>query len=238
VAEALLDSSWTHNITGTLTVQVIPEYLTIWEMVQPIQLTDEEDKFLWRWTTDQQYSASSSYKALFIRQSTLPGAKILRKIRAPPKCKFFGWLVLHDRRWTAHWRFRHNLQDQDVCALCDQDSETLDNLFVWCSYSREVWPRLLLQVGLQSQQVSATTETSFVDWWTISRKRLPKDNRKTFSTFVLLAIRLIRKERNGHVFDRKASMPWVLAESIHSQGRLWTVAGFLLSRDSSPLAGL
>ena len=69
------------------------------------------------------------------------GAKLLRRTRAPAKCKFFIWLVLHDRCWTAARRKRHGLQDDDACALCTQSSETVDHLLLTCPFSREVWFR-------------------------------------------------------------------------------------------------
>ena len=90
VAQGLLNSSWTQDIKGALTVQVILDYLNIWELVRPYQLLDGvNDVFLWRWTPDHQYSASSAYAKLFFGQTIVPGAKLLLKTRAPPKCKFF-----------------------------------------------------------------------------------------------------------------------------------------------------
>ena len=82
------------------------------------------DRFIWRWTVDEMCSASSAYRAFFIGMTSLRGAKELWKARAPPKCKFFFWLLLHDRLWTAARRKRRGLQDGDVCALCDQEQET------------------------------------------------------------------------------------------------------------------
>jgi len=70
---------------------------------------------------------------LFFEGSTaLLGAKELGKTKAPPKVKFFMWLVLHRRIWTANRRLRHGLQDSDDCNLCSQASETCDHLFVGC----------------------------------------------------------------------------------------------------------
>jgi len=46
---------------------------------------------------DRIFSTSSAYLAFFIGQHPIEGAKLLRKARAPAKCKFFIWLVLHDR---------------------------------------------------------------------------------------------------------------------------------------------
>jgi len=40
------------------------------------------------------FSTASAYRAFFIGQSSITGAKVLWKTRAPGKCKFFGWLYM------------------------------------------------------------------------------------------------------------------------------------------------
>jgi hypothetical protein len=73
----------------------------------------------------------------------MAGAKELWKVRAPPKLKFFVWLVLQDRCWTAQHRKRHKLQDHEF-ALCSQELESIYHLLLGFCYSREVWWCLLL----------------------------------------------------------------------------------------------
>jgi hypothetical protein len=42
---------------------------SIWERLQGLQLAQEqEDKFIWKWSSNQQYSASSAYKTFFLGQ--------------------------------------------------------------------------------------------------------------------------------------------------------------------------
>ncbi|KAF8694469.1 hypothetical protein HU200_038213 [Digitaria exilis] len=86
VYEALQGTAWVRDITGALTVQVILDYLCIWEMVQPMVLDPtSRDMPLWKWTTDNKYSAASAYRAFFLGQQAIPGAKILSKTSAPAK---------------------------------------------------------------------------------------------------------------------------------------------------------
>ena len=63
------------------------------------------------------FATSNILESFFIGQQPVEGATLLRKARAPPKCKFFIWLVLHDRCWTAARRKKHGLQDDDSCSL-------------------------------------------------------------------------------------------------------------------------
>ena len=148
------------------------DYLRIWDLVEQTQLhTSTPDKLLWKWTADHAFSTASAYRAFFLGQSLVAGGKILWKTRAPGKCKFFGWLVIHDRCWTAERRKRHNLQQQDLCALCNQESETISHLLVGCSFSRQIWYRILLR-GRWHAVSPQSPNSNFVDWW--------NDGRKTF----------------------------------------------------------
>ena len=73
-------------------VQVILGYLHVYDLLQGVQLQlDVQDRFIWRFSVDGVYSASSAYKAMFIGSVKLRGAKQLWKASAPPKIKFFFW---------------------------------------------------------------------------------------------------------------------------------------------------
>ena len=98
--------------------------------------TSTPDKLLWKWTADHTFSNASAYQAFCPGQFSVAGSKTLWKTRASGKCKLFGWLVIHDHCWTAERRKRHNLQQHDFCALCNQESKTISHLLVGCSFSR------------------------------------------------------------------------------------------------------
>ena len=101
VADGLQNDRWIRDISGALTVQVLLDYLLIWDLTRDVTLRPGvTDRLLWKWTSDQTFSTASAYRSFFIGQYSIPGAKILAKTRAPGKCKFFGWLPIHDRCWT------------------------------------------------------------------------------------------------------------------------------------------
>ena len=154
------------------------------------------------WTSDRIFSTSSAYRSFFIWQHPTEGAKLLQKARAPPKCKFFIWLVLHDRCWTADRHKRHGLQDDDTCSLCNQLPETIDHLLLVCPFSREVWFRALRMMHWGA--VSSTAQTyTLADWWYGARKRISKDDRRCFDFLVVLLCWLLWKERNNGTFNRR-----------------------------------
>jgi hypothetical protein len=102
VADALLNDRWIADIQGSLSVQGLTQYVAVWVRMQAIVLIhDREDKFIWKWTNNQQCSSSSAYRTFFYGQCSFPGAEVLSKVVAPPRCKFFIWLALMDRCWTS-----------------------------------------------------------------------------------------------------------------------------------------
>ena len=119
VAEALQGRSWVHHITGPRTMRLLTEFIGLCNTLEQVQLCPGvPDTFAWRLTADQQYSASSAYGAMFLGCSRPLGARQLWKTAAPPRIKFFFWLVMHGRCWTAHRRWRHGLQESNTCIIC------------------------------------------------------------------------------------------------------------------------
>jgi hypothetical protein len=90
VAQALQGISWTRQISGALTVQVLVQYVQVYRRRQTIQLIpDGEDRLEWRWSPDGSYSSCSASAALMLGQSAVLGTKELWKTRGPNNCHFF-----------------------------------------------------------------------------------------------------------------------------------------------------
>ena len=60
VAQALLNGQWIKDITGALTVQVLLDFLQIWEKLQHVQLHEHPDRVCWRWTPDETFTDRKS----------------------------------------------------------------------------------------------------------------------------------------------------------------------------------
>jgi hypothetical protein len=89
VTDSLQNAQWIHNIIDSLSVQALTQYITLWSRMHDVHLTNESDRFIWKWSANQQYSAASAYRAFFHGHCGIAGAKELSKVRAPPTCKFF-----------------------------------------------------------------------------------------------------------------------------------------------------
>ena len=121
VAEALQDFAWVRHITGPRSLRLVAEFVQLCMAVEQVYLTPETpDTFSWNLTSSQRYTTASAYGAMFFGCSKPLGAALIWKTSAPPRVKFFFWLALHGKCWTADRRWRHGLQDQNSCIICDQ----------------------------------------------------------------------------------------------------------------------
>ncbi|WVZ86057.1 hypothetical protein U9M48_032900 [Paspalum notatum var. saurae] len=126
VAEGLEDRAWTGGIVGGLTVAVLEDYVALWAKLDNVALLENiEDKVIWRWTADGQYSTKSAYLMLHQGLSVFPGHELIWKSWLPLRVKLFLWLAVHRRLWTSYRRRRHGLDAREACFLCDDAPETM-----------------------------------------------------------------------------------------------------------------
>jgi hypothetical protein len=73
VLEALTNHSLVSDLQGALTVGVINEYLGLWDVISTVVLQPHvEDSFIWRFSSDDIYSAKSAYCSILSGESCLP----------------------------------------------------------------------------------------------------------------------------------------------------------------------
>jgi hypothetical protein len=82
----MIDNQWARDVTGAVTVQVVWDYLKVWELLRSVELQAlQSDRFVWKWLADGAYSASSTYRAFFVESTELLGAGELWRTKAPPE---------------------------------------------------------------------------------------------------------------------------------------------------------
>ncbi|XP_066334381.1 uncharacterized protein [Miscanthus floridulus] len=158
---------------------------------------------------------------MFLGSSRPLGAK---ELWAPPKVKFFYWLVMHGRCWTAARRFRHGLQDSDTCIICDQGVETMDHILLGCVFSREVWALWLRRLHLDD--LVHVHEEEAMQWWLRNRKLIPKPMRRGFDSLFFLIGWMLWKEWNARTFNRIATTATQLVQNIDDELNVWVLAGY------------
>ncbi|XP_066391907.1 uncharacterized protein [Miscanthus floridulus] len=160
--------------------------------------------------------------------TALVGAKV------PPRVKFFFWLALHGRLWTAERRMRHGLQQDTTCIICDQQDETTDHLLASCVFTHEVWHRLLSREGFM--HLVPSDDSRLADWWQNTRSSIPKHFRRSFDSLVLLVSWMVWKERNRRTFDKITKTPSQLVALILEEADAWIAACFRCLASRTALA--
>jgi hypothetical protein len=150
VQEAIRDNLWINDIPRSLSVGALADFLRLWDLVAQVVLyPDKEDKHIFRLAVNGKYSTKAAYKGVFLGSVEFEPFERIWKTWAPPKCRFFLWLVAHKKCWTADRLEKRGLDHPERCPLCDQERETIDHLLVNYVFSRECWFLLLRQFGLQ-----------------------------------------------------------------------------------------
>ena len=118
VRETLKGNAWILKIKHDTAISVnhISEFFNLWMLVHDFHLDEQaEDDIIWKHAT-----ASTAYKAQFLGLTLSPMDHMVWKAWAPPKVKFFAWLALQDRIWTAD---RLEKRDWPNCGPCRFDKE-------------------------------------------------------------------------------------------------------------------
>ncbi|WVZ76728.1 hypothetical protein U9M48_024677 [Paspalum notatum var. saurae] len=221
VLDALNQNNWISDLKGALGVAALVEYLQLWDILSQIVLDPEvEDRHIWRFSSSGQYSAKSAYEGFFQGGILFDPWERIWKSWAPGNCRFFMWLVAHDRCWTADRLARRGLQHHPRCLLCDQDFETIDHLLASCVFSRQFWFQLLQKFGLQSLYPEPGV-VSFGDWWRNLNEAVSGPIKQGLNSVVILGAWSLWKLRNRCVFDGVSPSLAGLVNQVSEELELW-----------------
>lgn len=142
VEEALKDNKWVDDLRHNLNLELLTEYLAIWEKLlkTSINLSEGiEDTITSNWTTHGEYSTRSAYSAQFLGMINSNFHKIIWKPWAPSRCKLFEWLLLQGRLWTADRLRARGWLNNTHCPFCSREDETVHHLFLTCMVTQSLW---------------------------------------------------------------------------------------------------
>ena len=89
VRDDLEDDKWTRGLWRMSTAEEIAEFVSLWFLVQNVQLTDSEDEIRWKWTADGNYTAKSAYNIQFSGAYCTFDAKAIWRAKTEGKHRFF-----------------------------------------------------------------------------------------------------------------------------------------------------
>jgi hypothetical protein len=144
------------------------------ERVDEVQLSGKQDSIVWKPCTDRIYSAVSAYEFQFHGRLLPPHLEKVWQAMVEGKVKFFLWLMLRNRNWTADRMLRRGLPCNAICSLCDQEPETTAHWVIGCSYSKEVWAALS-SASTNAPLASFCSQASSIrSWWSKIQFCVPK----------------------------------------------------------------
>ena len=165
VAAALERNTWIRDIrrAGGLTFSHVQELLKIWEMLRNTQLIpNQEDQIKWKLTSTGMYTVASTYRAQFLGNIKVKKPQAFWKTWAPPKCKFFAWLVTRNRVWTSDKLQRRGWPHNPSCPLCRSAPETALHLLADCRFTIRLWSQIaswIAQPTIHPQQWRPSDDT-------------------------------------------------------------------------------
>lgn len=206
-----------------LTINHIVEFVV---RLEQFQLSpDIDDDISWKFEANGEYSAAFAYRIQFLGSTTTTMNKTIWKVWAPPKVKFFSWLAIQNRIWTADRLEKRGWENCGLCTLCRRANETSAHLFFRCRFTLHVWRFVKEWLGLGALEIHQwQAERSIKHWWT-NMSKPNTANRKAMASLTMLVGWAIWKERNARVFRKKSTPHFYILKLIQDEAKLWVTAG-------------
>jgi hypothetical protein len=217
-----LDGGWLDDIPADLDALAIDQLLAVADRVEGLTVTvGVPDAFQWNWGVQQSYSAQSCYLGMFHGSIPMAGALQVWKSRAPAKCRFFLWLAVRDRCWTADRLEKRRLPRPSACPFCDQAQESITHLLLGCVLARTVWAACLRWWDREDRL--PPDGISLADWLQSWRGRAA--DVRDYWTGVALIFWCLWRHRNDVVFEGATASPHMVIRNIRREAELWKAAG-------------
>jgi hypothetical protein len=151
---------------------------------------------------------------------------LLWQVWTPSNVKFFVWLILQNRVWTADRLLQRQWPNEYFCPLCIRNLETATHLLRECEFTKLVWSAISYWVSLPSLHPSQWREGSgMVSWYGALSGASPEAKAKGAKSVTLLVCWTLWCERNRRIFDGIERSSDQLAASIQAEARQWILAG-------------
>jgi hypothetical protein len=125
------------GFTRALTHDKWETWIVLVRRLMDVSLSNEPDKFKWRLNTSGIFSVKSMY-ADFLNGHTVFLKKYIWRIKVPLKIKIFMWFLYKKVLLTKDNLAKRRWNGCTDCVFCGS-KETIDHLFISCSFSRLVW---------------------------------------------------------------------------------------------------
>lgn len=155
----------------------------------------------WLHTQNGLYTPTSGYEWMLGTLPAFPMAKAIWSKFNIPKYSFICWLVVHGRILTKDRLMSWNIMvDNDICALCNLEVESIEHLFFKCTFSGELCRSIANWLQIKTIPVRRD------DWkhWLIHLAGKTNLKAKICISGVTATIATIWKERNARVHGKSS----------------------------------
>ena len=149
------------------------------------------------------------YKSIIAVGGSCDYYKFIWENRAPPKVKFFGWLLVQDRIQTRENLLKKNCIDSDLCELCGAQVESTAHLIAGCAFAVGFWHWIGVQID--EEDVAAL-------WRVQPPSTIPAAH---FNAFLLLCCWRLWKHRHDVVFRSLSPCYTRLFAGCREDTELW-----------------
>ncbi|XP_022031067.1 uncharacterized protein LOC110932011 [Helianthus annuus] len=209
--------AWARNISAGREVDQLVE---LCNRLLNVRLEDRQDKWEWIGAEDKEFSVGAVKRLLnkegqhnFVLQDIPEECKWI-----PEKCNIFMWRTAMNRIATVEALRKRNIEVQeDTCALCRDEEDSVAHIFSSCYVASVVW-----------QQISRWYTTnnlfffSFKDITEIhGHVGFTGDKKEAFKGIVRIAIWSIWKARNKARFENKEIRIGEIISDLKASSYLW-----------------
>jgi hypothetical protein len=142
VHKELQQFNWITNIQSIGTEDLLDEFILLFTLLSEVQLSEEKDTIIWKWTVTGEYSTSSTHEVQFLGAYPLFRASTIWQAKTEDKYRFFAWLAVQGKAPTADNLTKKNWSCNAQCSLCYCINETNEHLLTECNFAEAVWDRV------------------------------------------------------------------------------------------------
>ena len=163
--------------------------------------TGTPDALTWKFEENGEYSASWAYHTQFIGVTRNDFETIIWKPWVPPKCKFFSWLAIQNRIWTADRLEARNWSNQRICPLCRIPTKHL-------------WSEITVWTATPNLHPNAWPPSDTLENWWMAISAAPSASRRGLCSIIILVCWEVWTERNARVFQHVESPNLAVLQKI------------------------
>ena len=206
VKEDIINQQWTRGLWRMDSIELMAQFVVLWDAVHQIQLTNMSDQIFWKWTANGVYTAKSAYLAQLKGTYCSFDADAIWHAHAEGKHRFFAWLLVQEKILTADKLAARNWPSFTNCVLCDQEFETATHLCLHCPFAQHVW-HLVSTWTAGVIQVPQEQDEGIEEWWKSSLAHLSQAQKRSVAAILTYTTWNIWKEKNRRVFEQKCLQP-------------------------------